>query len=256
VADESGFDPTRVFKALADPTRQRLLDRLHADNGQPLASLCRDLAMTRQGVTVHLAVLEEAGLISTVRHGREKLHYLNPVPLHEIHDRWIARFEQPTLATLSVLKAQLEGIPAVDKPTLVYTTYVVTTPERLWQALTDPELTARYWEHRNVSGWATGDSWEHQRADGGADIVGTIVEVDPPRRLVHTWASPPDADNAARRSKVTFELEPRGDAVRLTLTHENLPADQVSGTQEGWALVLSSLKSLLETGRPLQALRA
>ena len=143
----------------------------------------------------------------------------------------------------------------MDKPKLVYVNYIATTPEQLWDALTDPELTARYWGHRNVSGWSKGDRWEHARLDGsGADVVGTIVEVDPPRRLVHTWALPAEADDPARYSRVTFDLKPVGDSVRLTLTHEDLPADQLATANEGWAFVLSSLKSFLETSRPLTAL--
>lgn len=242
-----------VFRALADPTRQRLLDRLHADNGQPLGALCRDLDMSRQGITQHLAVLEAAGLVTTVRRGREKLHYLNPVPLHDVHERWIAKFEQPDLDALAGLKRRLEqDTPMTDKPRLVHVTYIAATPERLWQALTDPEETARYWSHRNVSSWTRGDPWAHRRLDdGGDDILGTIVEVDPPHRLVHTWASPSDIDNPDRRSTVTFDIEPDGDVVRLVVTHEGLPADQVRGTTDGWAKVLSSLKTMVETGAPL-----
>ena len=245
----------QVFKALADPNRQRLLDRLHADNGQTLGALCRDLAITRQGITQHLAVLEAAGLVSTVRRGREKLHYLNPVPLQEVYDRWIAKFERPDLEALSSLKQRLERIRTMEKAKLVYVTYIATSSDQVWTALTDPELTAQYWGHRNVSGWATGDRWEHQRLDdGGADGAGTILEVDPPRRLAHTWGLSADAGNPARQSRVTFDLEPVGDVVRLTVTQEDLPADQADGTREGWAIVLSSLKSFLETSRPLSSL--
>jgi uncharacterized protein YndB with AHSA1/START domain/DNA-binding transcriptional ArsR family regulator len=249
----------RVFKALADPTRRRLLDRLHADNGQTLGALCRDVAdlgMTRQGITEHLAVLEAAGVIATVRRGREKLHYLNPVPLHEIYERWIAKFEQPDLAALSGLKNRLEQEkPIMEKPKLVYVTYIATTPEELWHALTDPELTGQYWGHRNVSSWIKGDGWAHQRLDGsGADGVGTILEVDRPRRLAHSWAPPDDADDLERHSVVTYDLEPMGDVVRLTVTHENLPQDSLEGVSQGWAIVLSSLKSFMETGRPLTSI--
>lgn len=98
----------QVFKALADPTRRQLLDRLHADNGQTLGELCEHLAMTRQAVTKHLAVLEEANLVVTVRHGREKLHYLNPAPIHEIYDRWIGKYERHRLEALAQLKRGLE----------------------------------------------------------------------------------------------------------------------------------------------------
>ncbi|WP_163568387.1 ArsR/SmtB family transcription factor [Fodinicola feengrottensis] len=242
----------QIFRALADPTRQRLLDRLHADNGQPLSALCRDLDMTRQGVTQHLAVLEAAGLVSAVRHGRQKLHYLNPVPLQEIHERWISRFEQPGLQALSALKRTIEGT-TMDKPQQVYVTYIATTQEKLWAALTDPEVTTQYWAHRNISTWTKGESWEHQRLDGsGADVVGTILEVDPPRRLAHSWALPAEAGDPARTSRVTFDLEPAGTHVRLRMmTHDDLPADQIEESRDGWEMVLSSLKSLLETGKPL-----
>ena len=116
-----------VFKALADPTRRRLLDRLHADNGQTLRALCEDLAITRQGITQHLEVLQAAGLVTTVKQGREKLHYLNPVPLHEIYERWIAKFEQPELEALHGFKRQLEQEHTMEKADLVYVTYIAAT---------------------------------------------------------------------------------------------------------------------------------
>jgi uncharacterized protein YndB with AHSA1/START domain/DNA-binding transcriptional ArsR family regulator len=245
-------DADGLFRALADPTRRRLLDRLRADNGQTLSELCRDGEMTRQGITQHLAVLEGAGLVTTVRRGREKLHYLNPVPLHDIAERWIASFEVPDLAALRGLKHRLERESAMDKPKLVHVTYIASTPERVWDALTDPELTAQYWGHRNVSTWQTGASWEHRRLDDdGVDVVGTIVELDPPRRLVHTWMAPGDVDDPSLQSRVTFDIEPRGGDVRLTVTHEDLPPEQRAGTTEGWIIVVSSLKSFVETGRPL-----
>jgi uncharacterized protein YndB with AHSA1/START domain/DNA-binding transcriptional ArsR family regulator len=241
-----------VFKVLADPTRRELLDRLHADNGQTLAELCRELPATRQGITQHLSLLEASGLISTHRHGRQKLHYLNPVPLHEIYERWIAKFERSDLTALSTLKRRLED-PPMDKPRLIYVTYIATTPEKLWNALTDPEQTAVYWKHRNVSDWKKGGSWEHVRPDGGSDGGGTILEIDPPRRLAHTWGELDDPD-APAPSQVTFDLEPVGDAVRLTVTHEGLAPDEADDVSNGWAMVLSSLKSLLETGRPIDSL--
>lgn len=101
-------DTDVLFKALADPSRRKLLDLLHAHDGQTLIELCEELDMTRQGVTQHLWVLEAANLVSTVRRGREKLHFLNPVPLQEIYERWIAKFEKPRLKALSELKHRLE----------------------------------------------------------------------------------------------------------------------------------------------------
>src|SRR5215208_2314524 len=111
--------------------------------------------MARQSATQHLDVLEAANLISTVRRGREKLHYLNPVPLHEIQERWIDKFERPRLRSLSNLKRRAEAAMN-DKPTFVYVTYIESTPDNVWQALTDGDTTAEYWGHRNVSDWQVG----------------------------------------------------------------------------------------------------
>ena len=135
---------------------------------------------------------------------------------------------------------------------LIYATTIAASPGRIWNALIDPARTARYWGHRNVSTWTTGERWEHRRVtDGVADLVGEVLEVDPPRRLTHSWAAVGEERDPARISRVTFDLEPRGERVTLTLTHEGLPADQVAGVGAGWPFVLSSLKAYLETGRPL-----
>lgn len=241
-----------VFKALADPTRRTLLDRLHEHNGQTLGELCDRIGMTRQSATQHLAVLEAANLISTARRGREKLHYLNPVPLQEIQERWIDKFERPRLAALGTLRRRAEEDMTV-KPSFVYVIYIESTPERVWRALTDADLTAAYWGHSNVSDWQVGSRWEHRRTDGSgiADVVGTVVESSPSTRLVTTWAAPGDGPTEGDE-RVTFALEPFGGIVRLTVTHENL-ADEAErdASAAGWAAVLSNLKSLLETGHVL-----
>src|SRR4029453_13839232 len=129
-----------VFKALADPTRRRLLDMLFRRDGQALGQLERRLAMTRFGVMKHLRVLEDAGLVVTRRRGREKLHFLNAVPIRQIHARWIDKYSAPVAALLTGLKQQIEE-DAMEK---VYEIYIKTTPERLWQAITDPALRAKY----------------------------------------------------------------------------------------------------------------
>jgi uncharacterized protein YndB with AHSA1/START domain/DNA-binding transcriptional ArsR family regulator len=246
----------KVFKALGDPTRRLLLDRLHERNGQTLGELCDDLGMTRQSATQHVTVLEAANLVSTVRRGREKLHYLNPVPLHEIQERWIDKFERPRLRALSAVNQQAqeaEMAEMADKPTYVYVTYIQSTPERVWHALTDADLTAEYWGHSNVSDWEPGSSWEHRRTDGSgiADVVGTVLEAVPPERLVMTFAGP-NEEPAAGPSRVTFSIERYEDIVRLTVIHENLPdrADY-DAAAAGWPAVFANLKSLLETGRVL-----
>jgi DNA-binding transcriptional ArsR family regulator len=170
-------DLGQAFKALADPTRRYLLDQLHERNGQTLGELCERVGMARQSTTQHLDILEAANLITTVRRGREKLHYLNPVPLHEIHERWIDKFEHPRLRALGGVKRRAEeDMTMTGKPTFVYVTYIESTPEKVWEALTDADLTAAYWGHRNISDWQTGSTWEHQRTDRShvADVVGTI----------------------------------------------------------------------------------
>jgi uncharacterized protein YndB with AHSA1/START domain/DNA-binding transcriptional ArsR family regulator len=241
-----------VFKALADPTRRHLLDKLREHNGQTLGELCGQLDMARQSASQHLDVLEAANLIATVRRGRLKLHYLNPVPLHQIAERWIGKFERPRLQALRNVKQQAEEA-MTSRPTFVYVTYIASTPERVWQALTDADLTAAYWGHSNVSDWHVGSAWEHQRTDGTriADVTGTVVESVPPTRLVTTWAAPADG-GPADPSRVSFDIEPYGGIVRLTVTHEDLAGEaDRQAAAAGWPAVLSNLKSLIETGHPL-----
>ncbi|MXM66007.1 metalloregulator ArsR/SmtB family transcription factor [Streptomyces sp. HUCO-GS316] len=242
----------KVFKALADDTRRQLLDRLHEHNGQTLGELCERIDMARQSVTQHLAVLEAANLVSTVRRGREKLHYLNPVPLHEIQERWIDKFERPRLSALGAVKRRAEEAMA-DKPSFVYVIYIESTPEKVWEALTDADLTGAYWGHRNESDWRPGSRWQHVRTDGSgiADVVGTVVVSERPNRLVTTWAAPEEEGQEDKCSRVTFDIRPHADIVRLTVTHEDLDESERPDASSGWPAVLSNLKSLLETGSPL-----
>jgi len=246
-------DEDAVFRALADPTRRALLDRLRERNGQTLGELCEPLAMARQSATQHLGVLEAANLITTVRRGREKLHYLNPVPLWSMQERWIERFERPRLRALSAIKQRAEESTMDDRPRYVYVTYIESSPERVWEALTDPELTARYWGHSNVSDWHEGSAWEHRRVDGSgiADATGTVLESVPPRRLTMTFDAP-GVVLPAGPSKVTFEIEPYHEIVRLTVTHDNLADDEaLEAISAGWPAMCANLKSLLETGHVL-----
>jgi uncharacterized protein YndB with AHSA1/START domain len=146
----------------------------------------------------------------------------------------------------------------MDKPQFVYVTYISTTPVKLWNALIDPKMTAKYWQHENVSDWKAGSKWEHRGLDKDQTLrlVGKVVESSPPRRLVLTWAFPADEAREKKHSRVTFEIEPLGDVVRLTVTHDHLEpgSEMLKGIREGWPKVLSSLKSLLEVGRPLPKL--
>jgi uncharacterized protein YndB with AHSA1/START domain/DNA-binding transcriptional ArsR family regulator len=243
----------RVFKALADPTRRIVLDRLHERNGQTLGELCDRLGMARQSASQHLDVLEAANLISTAWHGRTKLHYLNPVPIHEIQVRWVGKFEVPRLEDLATIKQRAEEQDMADKPTFVYVTYIESTPESVWRALTDADLTAAYWGHSNISDWHAGCRWEHVRTDGSgiADVVGTVLAAEPGRRLVLTFDAPTD-EPATDPSVVTFDITPYHDIVRLTVTHEKLAdGDAYEAVSVGWPAVCANLKSLLETGHTL-----
>ena len=139
----------------------------------------------------------------------------------------------------------------MTKPQFVYVTYILTTPEKVWAALTDPELTRQYWVHANVSDWKVGSPWSHQRLDGVKDVIGEVLESDPPRRLVTSWAPPSEPENPAKISKVAIDIEELGGKVRLTVTHTNLDAQSLKDVSGGWPAVLSNLKSLLETGRTL-----
>ncbi|MFK0173006.1 ArsR/SmtB family transcription factor [Streptomyces sp. NPDC090306] len=257
--DEHENRPDAVFRALADPTRRQLLDRLRERNGQTLRELCELLDMARQSVTQHLDLLARAGLVTVVRRGRERLHYLNPAPIQEIEERWISGFDRPRLRALGAIRNQAEEHAAMTSnaptsvPTYVYVTYIHASAKDVWQALTDADLTARYWGHANVSDWQPGSAWEHRRADGSGavDVVGRVVEAEPPSRLVITFDDTPAAPKDSA-SVVTFAVEPHEDIVRLTVTHENLPnTEMLNGISKGWPAVLSNLKSLLETGRVL-----
>jgi uncharacterized protein YndB with AHSA1/START domain len=146
----------------------------------------------------------------------------------------------------------------MDKPQFVYVTYIATSPEKLWEALTDPAMTTTYWQHVNVSDWKPGSKWEHRSSDPGGELklVGRVVESSPPRRLVLTWAFPADEARAEKHTRVTFEIQPLGHVVRLTVTHDRLEAgsEMLEGITQGWPKVLSSLKTMLEVGRPLPKL--
>ena len=244
----------KVFRALADPSRRRLLDSLRERDGQTLGELCAQLAMARQSVTQHLTVLEEANLISTVRRSRAKLHYLNPVPIYDIQQRWLAPFEQPRLRALAAIKQSAEERDMTDKPHFVYVTYIQSTPEKVWQALTDADLTAQYWGHSNVSDWQPGSAWEHVRTDGSgiSDAGGKVLSAEPPRRLIVTFEDPTAEVPPNGPSTVTFDIEPWQDIVRLTVTQENLADEEAfRAISHGWPAVMANLKSLLETGHVL-----
>jgi len=213
--------------------------------------------MARQSATQHLDILEQANLVVVVRRGRERLHYLNPAPIQELQERWISEFDIPRLQALSAIGHQAEENAMTEDrtaiPTYVYVTYIRASAEQVWRALTDADLTAQYWGHANISDWRPGSTWEHRRVDGSgvADVNGTVITAEPPTRLAITFEDAPD-EAPRDPSIVTFLVEPHQDIVRLTVTHENLPnQEMLKGISSGWPAVLGNLKSLLETGAVL-----
>jgi uncharacterized protein YndB with AHSA1/START domain len=240
-----------VFRALGDPTRRRLLDALFKKDGQTLSALEARLPMTRFGVMKHLRILEEARLIVTKRRGREKLHFLNPVPIRLVHDRWVSKYTAPWAAALSGLKRGLEHAMTMTK---VFEIYIKTSPERLWEAITDSEMRRKYFFGVGVtSAWSPGSRYEcvHPLAPA-ALFEGENLEVDPPRRLVQSFRAL-FSDDVKREgtTRLTWEIEPVGDSCRLTLTQDELREDANIAIYGGWPQVLSGLKTLLETGESL-----
>jgi len=238
-----------VFRALADPTRRSLLDELFKQDGQSLSALERGLPMTRFGVMKHLKVLEEAGLVTTKRRGREKLHFLNPVPIRLVHDRWVSKYAEPWAAKLSGLKKRIEE-EVMEK---VFEIYIKTTPERLWEAITDGEMRSKYNFGVGVgSDWMPGSRYEMSHPAAGVLGEGENLEVDPPRRLVQSFMALWSEDvKREGTSRVIWKIEPVGDSCRLTVTHDQLREDANNELYGGWPMILSGLKTLLETGELL-----
>jgi uncharacterized protein YndB with AHSA1/START domain len=239
-----------VFRALADPTRRSLLDALFRQDGQTLSALEQRVPMTRFGVMKHLKVLEGAGLVTSQRRGREKLHFLNPVPIRLVHDRWVSKYAEPWVAALSDLKGRLEDRLMEQ----VFEIYIKTTPERLWQAITDSDMRSKYSFGVAIdSRWTPGSRYEAVHPAGPTPISqGENLEVDPPRRLVQSftalWSEQVKAEGVSR---VTWQIEPVGDSCRLTVIHDQLAADANNELYGGWPMILSGLKTLLETGQTL-----
>jgi uncharacterized protein YndB with AHSA1/START domain/DNA-binding transcriptional ArsR family regulator len=252
-----------VFRALADPSRRQLLDMLNVRNGQTLRELCAGLEMARQSVSKHLAVLEAANLVTTVWRGREKLHYLNAEPINAIADRWINQYDRRRVQLFADLKTVLEA-DTMSENDFVYTTYIRTTPERLWQALTDPKFTDQYWHVHHDTDWKVGSEIVWHMGDvsmAGPDQV--ILEHDPHRRLAYMWhhITPEFAkavgmddelyEKTSREplSKVSFDLEPVGDQVKLTVIHGGFePGSEIRPLiSEGWTQLISDLKSFVES---------
>ncbi len=251
-----------MFSALADPTRRHLLDVLFERDGRALGELVEAVpGMTRFGVMKHLRILEAADLVTTRRAGREKHHYLNPVPIRRLHDRWLDKYRVRAADTLIGLQHALEQLedrpmPTATAPAFVSTVYIRSTPEMIWRALTESDFTRRYYYGGAIDSTLEPGAPYRMTVDGRLQIEGEIVEATPPRKLVQTfhgvWIEAMRADAPTR---VTWEIEDAGHGVsRVTLVHEGLVEgstthEQVTG---GWPYILSGLKSVLEAGKGVE----
>ncbi|MFC0010362.1 ArsR/SmtB family transcription factor [Devosia nitrariae] len=238
-----------IFKALSDPTRRALLDSLRKRDGQTLTELEAGLGMTRFGVMKHLAVLEDANLVITRKAGRFKYHYLNAAPIQEVADRWIAPYAKPLARFAMDLKNVLEGPkPMRERPTFVLETFIKTTPEKLWEALTNPQTTSLYYFGTNLKSDLTpGGPFQYYKPDGTLMLDGEVIEVDPMKKIVSTFIP---IWEEAEPTRVTFDIEPMGEVVKFTITHHDVDKT-AKGVATGWSQIASSLKSLLETGVPI-----
>jgi DNA-binding transcriptional ArsR family regulator/uncharacterized protein YndB with AHSA1/START domain len=246
-------DLALTFKALGDPSRRRLLDSLAEEDGQTLLRLESRLPqLTRFGVMRHLRVLEAAGLVTTRRVGREKHHYLDPVPIRLIHDRWMSRYADHVVGAMTALKQQLED-PDMGAPKHVYSIYIQTTPDALWQAITDGEQTSRYFYGTRVaSDWQAGSPITYAYADGSIAADGAVLEIDPPNSLTMSFHARWDPDIEAEGPvRQTWQIETTADgSCRLTVVTEGLvPGSKTEREFAGGIVyIVSGLKTMLESG--------
>lgn len=250
-----------IFRALSDASRRHLLDQLRLRDGQTLTELEAHMPhLSRFAVMKHLGILEKAALVVCRKVGRQKFHYLNPLPIQEVAERWISAYAKPWAGSLLQLKTSLERetlamTSTLVKPKHVYELIIKTTPEKLWQALTDGQITPQYYYGFTLQGsLAPGENFNYLAPDGTPIVTGTVVECEPPRKLVTTFQGHWDPAMAQDLpSRVTYEITPMGDCCRLSLIHDEFEAETATYTivGGGWPGILSGLKTLLETGKPL-----
>lgn len=210
--------------------------------------------MSRYGVMKHLQVLEGAGLVLTRKSGRRKLHFLNVQPIQDVYERWVDPYRSVWAAGLSDLKRSAEDAMLRH----VYELYIRADAATVWRSLTDPEVTGRYFFGTRIeSGFRPGDAITYRREGARPSVAGTILEAVPPHRLVLSWSFTEGEGADDPPSRVTFAIEELGPSVRLTVSHEGFEEETWTfrSVREGWPAVLSSLKSLIETGEPLEVAR-
>lgn len=238
-----------IFKALNDPARRALLDSLRAKDGQTLTELEEQLDMTRFGVMKHLKVLEDAHLVTTKKVGRFKFHYLNPLPLQEVMDRWLHPFLNDQAQALSRLKKTLEN--NLMKPDLILSTYIDCTQDALWEALTKGDLMAQYhFACDRITGAheKPGDSIEMYFSEAGDTVMlsNKVISIEPKTRIEMSFA--PGWQENAHVSRCVYLLEPQPQGMKLTVEHYDLGPND-GNVNDGWTRFMASLKSWLETGQ-------
>ena len=238
-----------VFKALNDPARRALLDALRKEDGQSLSDLEDVLDMTRFGVMKHLKVLEDANLVVPRKVGRFKYHYLNVMPLQEVFDRWVEPLiARPAARSIAKLKSELEK-PMSKKPDFVMQTFIRCTQDALWEALTEPEGMANY-HFMATRMEKQGNQLIYFTPDDNKMLVCTDIEQTPKSRIEATfephWAGP---DVPLETSRFVYLIEAEGSQCKLTVEHYDIPEGQ-EGVADGWARMMSGLKTWLETGEP------
>jgi DNA-binding transcriptional ArsR family regulator len=252
-------DTDAVFRALSDPSRRKILDLLKVEPGQSVGGLAEAFRFSRYAVMKHLRVLEQAQLVVSRRDGKRRLLFLNAIPIQTIYDRWISQYSAQWASRLTSIKYELEkeqGMPsAATQLKHVYVVYIRTGAEKLWEALTRPEMTKQYFHNTEIQGeFSVGSKVDYitTEEDGSRRpaLTGEILECEPGRRLVHTFEFPRMEDDPTR---VVYDIEPMGDVVKLTVTHEGFEreTETYNMVQQGWPPILSGLKTLLETGQAL-----
>jgi uncharacterized protein YndB with AHSA1/START domain len=246
----------KIFKALGEKGRRQILDLVKENPGININELTNYFEFSRFAVMKHIKILENADLIVSKKSGKEKLLYINAMPIQYIYDRWISKFSREWTSSLAELKYSLEeeGKKMEDELKHIFVTYIKTTKEQLWNALTNGEITKKYYYNTELkSDLKVGSDIQYIRKDEkGNDIAsvkGKIVEVVPMKKLVHTF----EFQNDDKPSKTTFEIEDAEGSVKLTVTHDGFEekTETYNMVVEGWPLILSGLKTYLETGNTL-----
>jgi len=247
-----------VFRALNDPSRRVLLDRLFADDGQTLGALAEHLPqMTRFGVMNHLRVLEEVGLVTTRKDGRRKLHYLNPVPIRLAHDRWISKYTEPKVKAMAGLKATLEEGIRMSDPVHIYQVIINVEPHLVWNAIVDGDVTQQYFYGTRVeSDWEEGSAIHYYDADDGVVADGKVLQFEEGHRLEMTFHARWDPALVAEGPvREVWKVDDFNGAATLTVELYDAPVGSKTYDDftQGFPYIVSGMKTLLETGATLPA---